>query len=79
MPQSKSYKGKKVGIAPIIVKFTRRIVKDKLYRARTRLRDKTIRDLGYSVENKIHLAESLTEKNRDLFKDSLTAKKGHEV
>lgn len=64
LPTGKSYKGKKPGPPSIIVKFTRRNVKDRLYGARRRLSDKTTLNLGYSVENNIYLAENLTEKNR---------------
>lgn len=75
LPPSKSYKGKKTGPPSIIVKFTRRVVKDRLYGARKNLSKKTTLDLGYPAENKIYLAESLTEKNRELFKQCLAAKK----
>lgn len=78
LPQAKSYKGKNVGPSPIIVKFTRRSVKERLYGARKNLRNKTSSDLGYPEENKIYLAESLTEKNRELFKESLAVKKNLE-
>lgn len=74
MPQSQAYKGKP-GPPPIIVKFTRRDVKDKFYRARKQLRDVTTEDIGYSAKNNIYLAESLTERNRVLFKDCLKVKK----
>ncbi|CAH3172726.1 unnamed protein product, partial [Porites lobata] len=42
------------------------------------LKDLTTRDLGYSEKNKIYLAESLTERNRMLFKDCLKVKKDME-
>ena len=74
MPQSQKHKGKP-GPPAIIVKFTRRDVKDNFYRARKQLKDLTTRDLGYSEKNKIYLAESLTERNRILFKDGLKVKK----
>ena len=74
MPQSQKHKGKP-GPPAIIVKFTRRDVKDNFYRARKQLKDLTTRDLGYSEKNKIYLAESLTERNRILFKDCLKVKK----
>ena len=38
----------------------------------------TTQDLGYSEENKIYLAESLTERNQMLFKDCLKVKKDME-
>ena len=77
MPQSQKRKGK-LGPPSIIVKFTRRDVKDNFYRARKHLKDLTTRDLGYSEKIKISLAESLTERNRMLFKDCLKVKKDME-
>ncbi|XP_022796131.1 uncharacterized protein LOC111334604 [Stylophora pistillata] len=74
MPQNQKHKGKP-GPPAIIVKFTMRDVKDNFYRARKQLKDLTTRDLGYSEKNKIYLAESLTERNRMLFKDCLKVKK----
>ena len=47
MPQSQKHKGKP-GPPAIIVKFTRRDVKDNFYRASKQLKDLTTRDLGYS-------------------------------
>ena len=77
MPQSQKHKGKP-GPPAIIVKFTRRDVKDNFYRARKQLKDLTTRDLGYSKKNKIYLAESLTERNWILFRDCLKVKKDME-
>ncbi|PFX14183.1 hypothetical protein AWC38_SpisGene21679 [Stylophora pistillata] len=77
MPQSRKRKGKP-GPPAIIVKFTRRDVKDNFYHARKQLKDLTTRDLGYSEKNKIYIAESLTERNRMLFKDCLKVKKDME-
>ena len=74
MPQSQERKGKPRPPA-VIVKFTRRDVKDNFYRARKHLKDLTTQDLGYSEKNKIYLAESLSERNRMLFKDCLKVKK----
>lgn len=45
----------------IIVKFTSRDVREKLYRARKVLKQ----DLGFSKENRICINESLTQSNRD--------------
>ena len=56
----------------------RRDVKDNFYLARKQLKDLKTRDLGYSEKNKIYLAESLTERNRILFKDCLKVKKDME-
>ena len=77
MPQSQKHKGK-LGPPSTIVKFTRRDVKDNFYRTRKHLKDLTTRDLGYSEKIKIYLAESLTERNRMLFKDCLKVKKDME-
>ena len=73
MPQSQKHKGKP-GPPATIVKFTRRNVKDNFYRARKQLKDLT-RDLGYSEKNMIYLAESLTERNRMLFKECFRLKR----
>jgi len=56
-------------IPPIIVKFTRRGVKDDLYKARTKLKDVTTGNigLGRQGENKIYILESLTPSRKDLF------------
>ena len=63
------------GPPPIIVKFTRRNIKERLYGARRKLSESTTSDLGYFEENKIYLAESLTEINRELFRAYLSVKK----
>ena len=62
------------GPPPIIVKFTRNI-KERLYGARRKLSESTTSDLGYFEENKIYLAESLTEINRELYRACLSVKK----
>lgn len=59
----------------IIVKFTSRNVREKLYRTRKILKDITSQDLGYSEENRIFINESLTQSNKELFKDCLKVKK----
>ena len=59
----------------IIVKFVRREVRERLYRARKRLKSITTADFGFSVEKKIIINESLTPKNKELFKDCLRFKK----
>ena len=60
----------------IIVKFIRREKRDKMYLAKNKLKDTGTKDLGYTRFNnsKILIAESLTSKRRDLFKDSLQVK-----
>jgi hypothetical protein len=73
LPQLKGYKGK-INEPLIIVKFVRREVKEKFYRARCKLRSKTTKDIGYYVENNIYLAESLTERNKALFRSCLDVK-----
>ena len=72
------YKGKAAKEPRINVKFTRRDVKEKFYKAREKLKNKTtsdLRGLGYWQVNKIYLAESLTEINKKLFKSCLKVKK----
>ena len=60
----------------IIVKFTRRDVRDRFYSARKHLREKTVADLGITrSENKIFVSESLSSSNKELFKSSLTFKR----
>ena len=59
----------------IIVKFVRREVRERLYRTRKRLKSITTADFGFSVEKKIFINESLTPKNKELFKDCLRFKK----
>lgn len=54
----------------IIVKFTSRETRDKLYRARNKLKNHTTTDLGLGREaiNPIYLLESLTQRNKEIFK-----------
>jgi hypothetical protein len=61
----------------IIVKFVRRNVKEELLSSRKNLRNKLTTDLGISrfAGNKIYINESLTQRNKLLFKHCLTAKK----
>lgn len=59
----------------IIVKFVRREMRESLYRARKRLQSITTADFGFSVDKKIFINESLTPKNKELFKDCLKFKK----
>lgn len=53
----------------IIVEFVRREVRERLYRARKRLKSIATADFGFSVDKKIFINESLTPKNKELFKD----------
>ena len=61
----------------IVVKFARKQLRDRFYKARKFLRNKTTEDLdlGLHSGNKIYIAENLTQINKDLFKDSLKVKK----
>jgi hypothetical protein len=60
---------------PIIVKFTRRNIKESLYKARRLLKGFSTKDIGYVRENNIFITESLTSKNKELFKEAYKAKK----
>ena len=53
----------------IIVKFTRRCVRDALYKARSRLKNLTIEDIGLGSqgENKIFIQESLIPARRSYY------------
>ena len=74
LPQPKGYKSKR-NEPRIIVKFARRDVKDNFYKARGKLRSKTTKDIGYHAQNNIYLAESLTERNKALFRSCLNVKR----
>ena len=71
---SKNYKGNRSTPA-IIAKFVRRDVKECYYRGRKKLKGRTTQDLGLDVKNNIYINESLTESNKNLFKDALRVKK----
>ena len=61
-----------------IVKFVRRWVRENFYRARKRLKTVSTADLGFSEAKKMYIInESLTQKNKELFKDCLTVRKYH--
>lgn len=61
----------------IIVKFTRRELRNKLYSARKHLRDKITNDIGYTriAPQKLFINESLTSSNQKLFSSCLKAKR----
>ena len=59
----------------IIVKFVRRDLRDQFYRARKELRGKNANDMGFHSDNRVYIVESLTPKNKDLFKKCLEAKR----
>jgi hypothetical protein len=71
---NKGYKGNRIEPA-IIVKFVRRDTKVAFYRARSKFKNKTTRDLGYQAANGIYINESLTEMNKALSKCCLKTKK----
>ena len=62
----------------IIVEFARRSVKDQFYQGRKFLKDIT-KDLGFSpsTDSPNFISESLTSKNKELFKNCLMFKKDH--
>lgn len=74
LPLGKKYKGK-LSTPAIIVKFVRRDIKDKFYKARKQLKECTTTDLGHEVSNRIFINESLTEENRRVFNECLKFKK----
>ena len=57
----------------IIVKFVRRETKELFYKSRKMLFGKTTKDLGLArlSDNNIYISESLTAKNKELFKECL--------
>ena len=74
LPVSYKYKGVRANPS-IIVKFVRRDFKEQFYSSRKELRGFSTEDLGYSATNNIYINESLTERNKGLFKEALKAKK----
>jgi hypothetical protein len=65
-------------VPAIIVKFTRRDIRDKLYTSRSKLRNVSLKDLGYTrhAESKFFMVESLTKKRiKLLFKACLEKKR----
>lgn len=59
----------------IVARFVRRDIRDQIYKARSQLRNKTTKDIGYRDSYKIYISESLTQKNKELFKSCLQVKK----
>ena len=62
---------------PIIVKFTRRGLRDKLFKARFQLKNITSKDIGYTRHpaTKIFITENLTKRRREIHKPCLQMKK----
>ena len=76
LPTKVKADGERFMVPPaIIVKFVSRDVREQIYRARKVLKDLTSQDLGYSEENRIFINESLTQSNKELFRDCLKVKK----
>ena len=76
IPSRKQFTDDGIPIPPaIIVKFVKREIRENLYRARKNLKSISTVDLGYSVANKIYVSESLTEKNKEIFKLCLKCKR----
>ena len=59
----------------IIVKFVRRDIKDKFYRARKNLKNLTAANFDFESSNKIFINENLTRKNKELFNSGLNIKR----
>ncbi|XP_028412919.1 uncharacterized protein LOC114535793 [Dendronephthya gigantea] len=64
-------------IAPIIAKFTRRDVRDRVMSAKKNLRHKSARDLGFTQNTWLYINESLTPKCRILLKEVKHFKRNH--
>ena len=76
VPSRKQFTDEGNPIPPaIIVKFVKRETRENLYRARKNLKSVSTVDLGYSVANKIYVNESLTKRNKELFKLCLKCKR----
>lgn len=61
----------------IIVRFVRRDLRDEFYKARSKLKEKTTRDLGIErlSPQKLFITESLTKRNKNLLNKCLQKKK----
>lgn len=62
-------------IPPIIVKFVRRDVRNKIFNLKRNLSSKSACDLGFHQESKLYINESLTQKSRALLKEVKSFKK----
>jgi hypothetical protein len=56
-------------IPPIIVKFTRRSVRDRLFTKKRNLGSITARDLGFNGDSRLYVNESLTRKSREILRN----------
>ncbi len=56
--------------APIIVKFNSRRIRDEVWNSRYKLKHVKASDLGFNSNNPIYFNESLTERNRIIFKSA---------
>ena len=65
-------------IPPIIVKFCRRNMRDRIYNARRELSTKTAQDLAFPHNNKLYINESLTPKLRELLYKVKTFKRNNQ-
>lgn len=61
----------------IIVKFTRRDVRDRIYSWKRNVNSKNARNLGFEQDSRLYINESLTQKSRDLLKEVKAFKRDH--
>lgn len=75
--QSKARNNRESTQQTLIVKFVSRRTRDALYRARSKLKNFTVGDIGLGRQgnSKIYIQESLTQTKRDLFQKCLQFKK----
>ena len=66
-------------IPPIIVKFTRRDTRDRIYNSKRRLKSKKASDLGlgFTQDSKLYINESLTKKSKELLKKVKSHARAH--
>ena len=74
-------RGRGTGVSKITAKFVRRDIRDKFYKSRKYLKDKSTRDLGMArhPDNRIYINESLSPNNKYLFQECLKIKTGEEL
>ena len=74
-------RGRGTGVSKITAKFVRRDIRDKFYKSRKYLKDKSTRDLGMArhPDNRIYISESLSPNNKYLFQECLKIKTGEEL